>query len=658
MTNTRAHNNALRRVIVRALLGMLVALALAPTPIVQHVARADAIASAALVATPPSAPADGTAAIALTGTVRDSAGASVPGVLLRFNVPLRFAQAGGSGAITQPITGTDALGQATGAITSTVAATMVVTLVNAATGAPLASTTVTFVPAPDPARSTLSAGAATGAAFASTAPITVTVRDYQGQPLAGRAIRLWSSDAGDRFSQPPPTGATGIAAGTVAFTGTATIVTIVDMASGVTLGSVTARGITPVAPTGIHAILTPAAPRMGNGTDRDVVSLTLLDGANRPLAGKKVALTASAPFIDPGGPAITDAKGVATFSIGIRAAQRHTGAASGPVVLDAADRTDGQPLTAMARITVYNRVAVMIAGVGSTLTCTLQDCHDHVFNHISADALVGLGYNLVGNGLRRTELEYSYRGGSMRRLADGTWQWLIAPYSACDTIQPLDRSEAALRAMLVSYRARYPYTTFELIGHSLGGLIALEGLAYGNGAFVRGLGPAAVDKVITIDAPVNGLTQNVPVALLGGLAASVYYLRPCRDQLYGAAVFTHVISLGMRAPKVQEQWVRALHAAGVDVLTITNRDDRVVPEAEAIIDDGRAHHASDRARFTVPDGQEEGHGALLVPTEGSGTPNPAWPSLIALLQRYLTDPCAPFAPPGARCPYPSISIGY
>jgi hypothetical protein len=644
---------SIRRAMSRALLLLaLLIVGLARGPMLERAAHATAIATASLVATPSAAPADGTSAIALTGSVYDAAGAGMPGIALR------FAAAGNTGVITQPVTTTDSLGQATGSITSTVSGAVAVRLIDAGSGATLAATVVTFVPAPDPARSALTAGPISGGVAASTVPITVTVRDYQGLPLAGRAIRLQSGDAGDRFIQPPPTGGNGIAGGTVTFTGTATIVTAVDVSTGMTLGSITVRSIVAPAPLGIHAILSPAAPRMGNGTDRDAVQLTLLDGANRPLAGKRVALTVSARFADPGGPAITNARGTATFSVGIWAAQRHTGLASGPVALGATDITDGQPLTATARITVYNRVAVMVAGVGTALTCTLQDCHDRIFAQISADALVGLGYNLVGDGEHRTELEYSYRSGAMKRMANGTWQWLITPYAACDTIQPLDRSEAALRAMLQSYRTRYPYTTFELIGHSLGGLIALEGLAYGDGSFVRGLGPAAVDKVITIDAPVNGLSQNVPVAIIGGLAASLYYLRPCRDQLYGAAVFTHVISLGAQAPGVQDRWVKALHAAGVDVLTIANRDDRVVSEPEAIVDDGRAHHASDRARFTVQDGQAGGHGALISRTESGGKPNPAWPAEIRLLQGYLTDPCMPFALPGARCPYPSINIGF
>ena len=72
-----------------------------------------------------------------------------------------------------------------------------------------------------------------------------------------------------------------------------------------------------------------------------------------------------------------------------------------------------------------------------------------------------------------------------------------------------------------------------MIGHSLGGLVALEGLAGVGGAFVRGLGPAAIDKVITMDSPVNGVYHGSPLSLLGDMVGSLSYIRPCSQQLFG-----------------------------------------------------------------------------------------------------------------------------
>lgn len=418
-----------------------------------------------------------------------------------------------------------------------------------------------------------------------------------------------------------------------------------------------AAGTPVAAATGVHALLAPTATRMGNDADRLAVHLTLLDGADHPLAGKRVALTPSASFADPGPPAVTTADGTATFQVGIRPSVRHTGQAAGPVALSAVDLSDSAPLTSTVQITVYNRVAVLLAGLGTALTCTAAKCYDRTFASLSADALAPMGYNLNGDGLHRTELEYSYRGGSMIAV-NGLQQWQIRPYTACDTVQGLDRSEASLRTLLQSYRARYPYTTFELIGHSLGGLVALEGLAGDGGAFLRSLGPAAVDKIITIDSPVNGINQRLPTALLADLAGSVSYLRPCSAQLYGAYLVARLAVIGHRAPGLQDKWVGLLHGMGVDVLTMTNSDDRAVPEPFAVIDPARPTATADRARYRLGTMAGEGHGALLVRTGAGGKPNPAWPDMVAIVRLYLSDTCSQFAPPGSACPYPTINRGF
>lgn len=65
----------------------------------------------------------------------------------------------------------------------------------------------------------------------------------------------------------------------------------------------------------------------------------------------------------------------------------------------------------------------------------------------------------------------------------------------------MEGSARSLRALLLGYRARFPYTTFELIGHSLGGLVAFQ--AAGYPAFLGRLGLAGIDKLV---GPVNGIT--------------------------------------------------------------------------------------------------------------------------------------------------------
>lgn len=621
------------------------------------------VGSAVIVPSSATAPADGVTEVTLTATIRDDTGAPIPGLTLRFTTTHPAT------TITQPLTSTDVLGRAAGSVVSRAQGPAVIGLVDAASGALLASAQVTFLPAPDPAMSSLQIGAATmeASGAVATVPITVTVRDYQGLPLPLRTVRLASADPGDTISQPPLTDTLGRTTGTVSFTGTATVVTAADVGSGVTLGSATLRRPQAAPATGIHAILQPSATRMGNGSyhhqiadpDTITVRLTLLDGQARPLAGKRVALRSSAQFLDTGPPALTDAAGLARFSVRVRPADRHYGTASGPVALAALDLTDGQPLTATTQITVYNRVAVMLQGLATRLSCTPTKCADPLYGQLSADALAPLGYNYDGDGLHRTEIEYSYRGGSMVRLANGTWQWLIARYGTCDTVQPLERSAQALRDLLQSYHARYPYTTFEIIGHSLGGLVALYALGNDGGAFVRRLGPAALDKVLLADSPLNGIGDPHRLAVIADLLGGFGALHSCSGQRFGADLVLRMLQMGRQAPRLQERWVAAVHGAGGEVLDVTNRDDRLIPESLAIIDDGRAQHASDRIRYAL--GSRDGlggHGTVLFRHRDNRLPNPAWPGFVSLLQGYLTNPCTALAAPGASCPYPSINLGF
>lgn len=411
----------------------------------------------------------------------------------------------------------------------------------------------------------------------------------------------------------------------------------------------------PAVPLALRALIAPAAIRMDNGGEQLAVRLSLLDAAGHPVAGRRVALTSSASFIDPGPAAITGPTGTAEFSIAVRAAFRHSAVAEGPVTIGAIDLGDGVTLGATARIAIYNRVAVLLAGAGSGLSCTIADCHDRIFASVSADVLAPLGLNLNGDGTHRTVLEYSYRGGAMVDARGGA-QWLIARYTPCDTIQDPSPSVRALRAMLQRYRAAYPYTTFELIGHSLGGLMALDGLAGDGGASLRALAPATVDAVVTVDAPVNGLVSNAPTTLLSVIGGAAY-LRGCPGQWFGAALLAHLFDLGRHAPQRQERWVRTLRDLGVRVLTMTNRDDQVVPEPLAIIDDGRARHVSDRARYAVGHAPWDGHGTLLSRTVG-GRPNPAWADEVRMLRAYLGGLCTATTPVRADCPYPSIDTGF
>ncbi len=109
-------------------------------------------------------------------------------------------------------------------------------------------------------------------------------------------------------------------------------------------------------------------------------------------------------------------------------------------------------------------------------------------------------------------LIYSYKGGTLN--AQG--QWVHQAYGLSDPIRQNFHStswSALHDQLLVPYHRRHPNTTFVLVGHSLGGMVAWEELKREMAA------PATpsplVSAVLTIDSPLHGITR--PEVLLANL---------------------------------------------------------------------------------------------------------------------------------------------
>ena len=377
------------------------------------------------------------------------------------------------------------------------------------------------------------------------------------------------------------------------------------------------------------------------------ISVTLRDLAWRPLVGEPVALLPSRRFMV-GATGRTGRDGRVTLVSVVAAGARHQQGSAGPVLLPVRDLRAGVVLPDVPQLIVYNRVAVLVQGLGTNLHCRDTACLPGMFGPLVAAVLRPLGY---GAGGTPTILSYSYRGGQMA-LLDGNWRWRPREYDRCDTIQRVEGSAGSLRTMLLGYRARYPYTTFELIGHSLGGLVAFQ--AAGYRAFLGKIGPAGIDKLVTIDSPVNGITGFRARTWLVDALAGQWQLRGCSGQRWGLPLLAELRGIGGRAPIRQHQWAAALRAARTAVLTVTNSADIPVPESYAIVDDGQRRSVVDRLRFTNSSGADLGHSGLLYPSAGHGHRNPAWPAFTGRIRAYLAQPCLAFAPIGSACRYPSM----
>ena len=150
---------------------------------------------------------------------------------------------------------------------------------------------------------------------------------------------------------------------------------------------------------------------------------------------------------------------------------------------------------------------------------------------------------------------FSYRGG---KIDPTTGVWKPNPYTTCDpdTI-PLQDDVTTFVNMLTAYHAAYPKDHFTIVAHSLGGLVALEGVALFEKSFNSTNNP--IYKLITADSPLHGVA-SIAIDYPGG----------CRIQ-----VGPIVRDLGKLSatPQLADKLVEQLENSGTSVYTLGNGDD-------------------------------------------------------------------------------------
>jgi adhesin/invasin len=237
----------------------------------------------------------GSGSSTITVTVRDAQGNPMPGV------PVQISVSGSGNTVTQPGS-TDASGVATGSFTSTEAGTKTVTA--SAGGVTLQQTaTVTVTeppppppPAPDAGRSSLSAEPTSFEAGSGSSTVVVTVREAQGNPLAGVPVELTVSGTGNTVTQPGPTNSSGVATGS--FTSTvAETKTISATAGEVTLqqtATVTVTAPPPPPPTSDPSQTTAQVPN-GVAGSPTAIAIQVRDATGTPITtgGEDVAVSVS-----------------------------------------------------------------------------------------------------------------------------------------------------------------------------------------------------------------------------------------------------------------------------------------------------------------------------------------------------------------------------
>lgn len=176
-------------------------------------------------------------------------------------------------------------------------------------------------------------------------------------------------------------------------------------------------------------------------------------------------------------------------------------------------------------------------------------------------------------------LYFSYRG-------DG------ADYQPLDTYIGVWNSSQVLRKQVEDYVSKYPNAKIDLIGHSLGGVVAMN---YVSVAGLRAPVAGHIGIVITLDSPVNGssllnirLKSDNWTRLSGNLGEVLTRL----PNIWGMNGVTSQAALDL-ADMAKDQTgleyenaasIRALKSKGVTVWTLTNADDNYILVSDAIVE--------------------------------------------------------------------------
>ena len=186
--------------------------------------------------------------------------------------------------------------------------------------------------------------------------------------------------------------------------------------------------------------------------------------------------------------------------------------------------------------------------------------------NVSAQGRAQATFRTLAAALVRAHVSYTPVYFSYHIAQPGT-------YTVGDTHQSVARSVDALEAQLRAVRVKDPHAVFDLVGHSLGGVVAASwavtnGREYGYTARPGLL--RYVHSIVTFDSPLRGIssryTNNLVTRLLGGTVA--YSLQPDSETIKEITFFP-------------DSWWKStghLHS-------IANSADIIIPPPEALLGD-------------------------------------------------------------------------
>lgn len=163
-------------------------------------------------------------------------------------------------------------------------------------------------------------------------------------------------------------------------------------------------------------------------------------------------------------------------------------------------------------------------------------------------------------------------------------------YQQEDTYKSIFSHHVPLLRDLIQSCVNAGYESFDLIGHSLGGVVAFKYVA----SYGLTKDPGRVRHVVTLDSPVNGSQrayqlrsspQSLDQAVVGPAiqAFGRLFLISEGDQTSPAEIAEMYRARDVTTAHSNERTVQLLLQKGTHVVTLTNRDDLVVPADDALI---------------------------------------------------------------------------
>lgn len=221
------------------------------------------------------------------------------------------------------------------------------------------------------------------------------------------------------------------------------------------------------------------------------------------------------------------------------------------------------PNTLSAAPSPPHKVVIFVSGLGSSLTATTAS---GLCSSAPESSFGAIGAALAGDGFTCADsLLYSYTGGTV----DSSGVWHPTPYGCYDTGNHVATSVGKLVALMTTYRTVHPNAQFVLIGHSLGGLIALDASAK--------MPVGAILRVVTIDSPLQKVSRHnlkqftqlvAPFIAYAGCSKVLWDSDAARDI---ATIHNHQTRL--KAKGAAAAIVRKGHKRGVRYMTVGNASD-------------------------------------------------------------------------------------